>query len=202
MIDLYLVRHGETSYNLNKLIQGQKDIPLSIVGEKGAFELGAALKEKGISFDYYLSSPLKRAVETAQIIRFQLNQTDKSIKTMDEFKERSFGAFEGTHFDNISEIYDNPSLQNADGFEKNESLLRRVDLGYKNLIENYKNSKLVLVTHSNILKSILININPMLYNYKTPIPNLAVVQIKIDDLGNSKVIDLNLLKNNKLDTTA
>lgn len=42
----------------------------------------------------------------------------------------------------------------------------------------------------------------MLYNYKTPIPNLAVVQIKIDDLGNSKVIDLNLLKNNKLDTTA
>lgn len=46
MIDLYLVRHGETSYNLNKLIQGQKDIPLSIVGEKGAFELGAALKEK------------------------------------------------------------------------------------------------------------------------------------------------------------
>ena len=164
MIDLYLVRHGETSYNLNKLIQGQKDIPLSIEGEKGAFELGTALKEKGISFDYYLSSPLKRAVETAQIIRYQLNQTDKSIKTMDEFKERSFGVFEGTHFDN--------------------------------------NSKLVLVTHSNILKSILININPMLYNYKTPIPNLAVVQIKIDDLGNSKVIDLNLLKNNKLDTTA
>lgn len=202
MIDLYLVRHGETSYNLNKLIQGQKDIPLSIVGEKGAFELGTALKEKGIFFDYYLSSPLKRAVETAQIIRYQLNQTDKSIKTMDEFKERSFGFFEGTHFDNISEIYDNPSLQNADGFEKNESLLRRVDSGYKNLIENYKNSKLVLVTHSNILKSILININPMLYNYKTPIPNLAVVQIKIDDLGNSKVIDLNLLKNNKLDTTA
>lgn len=118
MIDLYLVRHGETSYNLNKLIQGQKDIPLSIVGEKGAYELGAALKEKGISFDYYLSSPLKRAVETAQIIRFQLNQTDKPIKTMDEFKERSFGVFEGTHFDNISEIYDNPSLQNADGFEK------------------------------------------------------------------------------------
>lgn len=91
MIDLYLVRHGETSYNLNKLIQGQKDIPLSIVGEKGAYELGAALKEKGISFDCYLSSPLKRAVETAQIIRFQLNQTDKSIKTIDEFKERSFG---------------------------------------------------------------------------------------------------------------
>lgn len=81
MIDLYLVRHGETSYNLNKLIQGQKDIPLSTEGEKGAFELGAALKEKGISFDYYLSSPLKRAVETSQIIRYQLNQTDKSIKT-------------------------------------------------------------------------------------------------------------------------
>ena len=55
MIDLYLVRHGETSYNLNKLIQGQKDIPLSIVGEKGAFELGAALKEKGISFRSQIS---------------------------------------------------------------------------------------------------------------------------------------------------
>ena len=85
---------------------------------------------------------------------------------------------------------------------KRMNQVRRVDSGYKNLIENYKNSKLVLVTHSNILKSILIDINPMLYNYKTSIPNLAVVQIKIDDLGNSKVIDLNLLKNNKLDTTA
>lgn len=42
MIDLYLVRHGETSYNLNKLIQGQKDIPLSIEGEKGAYEFPAS----------------------------------------------------------------------------------------------------------------------------------------------------------------
>ena len=63
---IYIVRHGETDWNILKKLTGQTDIPLNLNGIKQAKEVREKLKN--IKFDYVFSSPLKRAYETAKII--------------------------------------------------------------------------------------------------------------------------------------
>ena len=64
----YLVRHGETKWNKERLFQGATDVPLDDTGRQQALDAGAKLKEKGISFKKIYTSPLDRAVETAELI--------------------------------------------------------------------------------------------------------------------------------------
>ena len=62
---LYLARHGQTDWNLEHKAQGQVDIPLNDTGIKQAEELKDKLKS--YDFDICYCSPLKRAIQTAEI---------------------------------------------------------------------------------------------------------------------------------------
>lgn len=87
---LYLVRHGQTDWNVRMVAQGRTDIPLNANGIAQA----EALRDKtqGKTFDVCYSSPLVRAKKTAEII-----VGDKcKIKTDELLIERSFGKYEGT----------------------------------------------------------------------------------------------------------
>ena len=63
---VYLVRHGETDYNLGPRYQGQLDIPLNDNGRRQGDLLGQAMKNHHI--DEIFSSPLSRAFETGELI--------------------------------------------------------------------------------------------------------------------------------------
>ena len=63
---IYIIRHGQTEWNKSGRLQGQTDIALNENGKELAVKVGYALKE--ISFDRVISSPLARAVETAQLV--------------------------------------------------------------------------------------------------------------------------------------
>ena len=67
---LFLVRHGETVDNVNKIMQGQTDGCLTLLGMEQARELGRQLRGKPI--DVFLSSDLGRAVETLRIIKEEM----------------------------------------------------------------------------------------------------------------------------------
>ena len=90
---IYLVRHGETEWNVKKLIQGQKDIPLNKKGEDQAMALGKKLKK--IKFDAIYSSDLRRAAETAIIIAGKRRLMIIKSKAL---RERYFGKFQGELF--------------------------------------------------------------------------------------------------------
>lgn len=65
---IYLIRHGQTDENLAWRIQGQRDFPLNATGERQAEEVRDRLRNLGISFARVYSSPLGRAVRTAEIV--------------------------------------------------------------------------------------------------------------------------------------
>ena len=65
-MSIYVVRHGQTDYNVKKLYQGRKDIPLNEIGKKQAMEM--AEKFRDIKIDKIFVSPLTRAKQTAECI--------------------------------------------------------------------------------------------------------------------------------------
>ena len=88
---LYFVRHGQTDANA-KMTQGgqiaELDEPLNAAGVQQATEAADALK--AIDFDVVVSSPLRRAVQTAEIINKYHN---KNIQIDDAWRERQAGAY-------------------------------------------------------------------------------------------------------------
>jgi broad specificity phosphatase PhoE len=97
---LYLVRHGESVFNLERRIQGQLNVELSSLGHRQSLALAEALKSQPIEALY--CSPLRRAMETAQPIAHQLCL---EIKTDDRLKEINAGIFQGLHWDEIERLH-------------------------------------------------------------------------------------------------
>jgi len=91
----YFLRHGETDWNKQGLMQGHTDIPLNATGREQARAAVAALARMPI--DRIVASPLVRAYETAEIVNGGLQ---KPITTDVGLKERHFGSMEGvTHIE-------------------------------------------------------------------------------------------------------
>ena len=96
-MEIYIVRHGETDWNLQKRLQGREDIPMNETGVAQANAAGQALS--GIEFEYILSSPLSRARQTAEII----DRYVKCGKVVCEegLTERCFGSLSGQQVKNL-----------------------------------------------------------------------------------------------------
>lgn len=87
---LYVIRHGETKWNVERRLQGRSDVELNEYGIYLAKVTAEALKD--VNFDVIYSSPLIRAYKTAEIIKGDRNI---NIITDDRLKEMSFGIYEG-----------------------------------------------------------------------------------------------------------
>ena len=97
---LYIMRHGKTDWNKRHKLQGRTDIPLNDEGRMMARE--AYNNYQDIHFDICYSSPLSRALETAEIL---LEGRNIPIITDDRLVEMSFGDYEG-----IENSFQNPDL--------------------------------------------------------------------------------------------
>ncbi|MCF0117234.1 MAG: histidine phosphatase family protein, partial [Bacilli bacterium] len=87
---IYLMRHGQTDWNVKRLVQGRTDTDLNDNGIAQAYEAASLLKE--IKLDIILSSPLKRAYKTSLIIAKDKNIPSHCIESL---LEMSFGDLEG-----------------------------------------------------------------------------------------------------------
>ena len=97
---LYLVRHGESVFNLERRIQGQLNVELSEFGHRQANAVADALA--GQPIDAVFCSPLRRAMETAQPIAERLHL---EINTDDRLKEINAGIFQGLHWSEIEKLH-------------------------------------------------------------------------------------------------
>jgi broad specificity phosphatase PhoE len=91
MAKVYLVRHGENKANLTKEFSSRKvDYPLTPKGRLQAEQTAGVFKQKNI--DAIFSSPLKRAIETANIIAAHLGELEVTV--MENFRELDVGDLE------------------------------------------------------------------------------------------------------------
>lgn len=93
----FLVRHGETDWNVAGRLQGRTDVPLNRLGRFQAAEVGRVLNQlvgdvRSLS---YVSSPLQRAVETMRILRTTLDLPAMEFGQDADLSEISFGRWEG-----------------------------------------------------------------------------------------------------------
>ena len=90
---IYVIRHGETDWNVERRLQGQADIPLNDFGRKLAVLTGEGMR--GIKFDACISSPLSRAYETARLVLDNSGNEDVEFQKEPRIMEIYCGTREG-----------------------------------------------------------------------------------------------------------
>ena len=141
---ILLVRHGETVDNARQIMQGQTQGELNEQGRRQAREVADRLKDEPV--DVVLSSDLRRAVQTAEIIaRPHLH----AVSTTPLLRERDWGSFTGRFIPNLKGIVW------PDDIESEESLLQRARSFLIYIADTYPGKRVVAVGHGIINKAIL-----------------------------------------------
>ena len=165
---LYISRHGQTPWNVEDLICGRTDVPLTEVGQQQALRLAESALDKGI--DVILCSPMLRARQTAQAVSDAIGvpiQIDERLIEMD------FGTFEGTC--RVGEDFQWIRAQMSTRFPGGES---GFDVAYRvysllyEIKEKYADKTVLLVCHncvSRAVRSFFMNLSTEEYgNYHAP----------------------------------
>jgi len=92
---LVLLRHGQSTWNLENLFTGWVDVDLSPQGLLEAQEAGRLLRAEGIAFDQAFTSVLKRAIRTLWITLDELDQMWLPVERSWRLNERHYGALQG-----------------------------------------------------------------------------------------------------------
>ena len=92
---LVLLRHGQSTWNLENLFTGWRDVPLTAQGEAEAVAGGTALAEAGLRFDISHTSVLTRAVVTNHLALAEMGQVWLPVQRHWRLNERHYGALQG-----------------------------------------------------------------------------------------------------------
>jgi 2,3-bisphosphoglycerate-dependent phosphoglycerate mutase len=92
---LVLIRHGQSTWNLENLYTGWTDVGLTELGAQEALAGGKALREGGYEFDIAYTSVLKRAIKTLWIVLEELGQEWIPVHRAWQLNERHYGALQG-----------------------------------------------------------------------------------------------------------
>jgi 2,3-bisphosphoglycerate-dependent phosphoglycerate mutase len=102
---LVLLRHGQSTWNLENLFTGWHDVPLSELGVKEAKEAGRQLKLAGLAPKVVHTSVLVRAIQTADIALAEMGLTWIPVRRSWRLNERHYGALEGLNKQQTAEKY-------------------------------------------------------------------------------------------------
>ena len=178
----YFVRHGEIASNVKKIYAGWSQEGLTSRGHQQAIE--AAKRLVFFDIDHIYTSPLKRAVQTADIIGGPLE-----IKPIFEesFKELKLGIWEGLSEEEVGRKYPDewkiwntrPAELVLDGRETLNGLLKRVLAVIEKVRAGVTNSSILIVTHVAVIRVLLLYTQKMDLNlYRTlDVPNGEIFEI-------------------------
>jgi len=175
-VDIVFVRHGKTSLNDQGCFIGNIDCDISEEGLKQAEKVKDFLGK--ISFDGVYVSPLKRAVQTADVL-------SKKYILDDRLREMNFGLFEGLSYKEIEQMYpDYLRAWNADyqkyripGGESLEDVFDRVEDFINDIISRHE--RVLVVTHGGVIRcalSLTLSSREFFYKFKVNHGSVCIVE--------------------------
>lgn len=187
---IYLIRHGQTNWNVEGKLQGKTDIPLNENGKKQAKNISDNIAKLNIT--RIISSDLSRAKETAEIINEKIQGkmfTDKRLREVD------YGELEGKFVKSFSEeTWDifNSSPEKLKG-ESRENVYRRIKSLFNEIKDEEEN--ILVVTHGGALRMMMYYANNKdSFNKEEYEKNYKNMKI-----NNTEIFELGKLKNTEKD---
>ena len=163
VLKLYIVRHGETEWNVIKRFQGQLNTPLTEKGMEKLVETGKKLEN--VLFDEVYTSELGRTVASAEII---LNENrgyknkKRELKKLAELNEVYFGVWQGLTYEEVflkypeegNNYFYNVKNYNAENVEaeKLEDALERFLKGINKILDSHESGNILVVTHGTVFE--------------------------------------------------
>lgn len=151
MSQLYLLRHGQTEFNLKHLVQGRCDAPLTELGITQAHAAARWFIEQRVRFERFCTSPLGRAKATLGLVRDDLAAAGVTglpeIEPVDGLMERSYGPFEGGPAADVPcELWDPGEALVPYGGEGSAALRERMVATLMDIMERADDDAAVLAT--------------------------------------------------------
>lgn len=161
MVRLYITRHGETIWNTQKRVQGWQNSELTEKGIRHAELLSDRLK--GIEFTSIYTSPSKRAVKTAEILR---GERSLPVLKDDNLREIGLGDWEGQTYEYLQKHYpeehksyrNTPHLYEASSGENFYHLQKRVKAVLKRITSENSSGNVLAVSHSVFIRTLLLQV--------------------------------------------
>ena len=168
MTTIFLVRHGETDWNLERRFQGHADRPLNETGRAQAAALAESLDGEDLTAVY--TSPLQRASQTAAIVAARLGLDPRPLEAL---REIHVGDWEGLTVDEVKERY--PEQASMDwrsgwpGGETYDELGARVLPALLVLANEHPDARVLAVTHAGPVRAALASAMGLSYDDARPI---------------------------------
>lgn len=161
MIKLFLVRHGETDWNVKQRFQGQSDVPLNATGRAQAMAIAQRLS--GEQIDAIYASDLSRAWDTAAAIA---KTRALKIRPEPNLREGNFGEWEGATYDEIQTRdpeavkawHEDLSTFAPPGGETINQLTARVKKTYQQITTEHEDQTVLLAAHGGSLQMLIANL--------------------------------------------
>lgn len=156
---IILIRHGETTWNIEGRYQGQEDTPLSERGLQQGHLLAEALRH--IPIDFCIASPLQRSYQTC---KFCAELHGLTVAIDDRLTEINHGSWEGVLAGDIARRYpvefaqwhSQPQLvQMPDGGESLEDVRRRARAAFDEYAAKYEGKTVLVAAHDAVNKAII-----------------------------------------------
>ncbi|MFN7034736.1 MAG: histidine phosphatase family protein [Bellilinea sp.] len=154
--ELWLVRHGQTDWNVEGRYQGQADMPLNEFGIKQAQDL--AEKLRNVNFAAIYSSDLQRALSTAKILA-----GGREVSIDPRLREINQGEWEGQLFDVIRQRYanffenrlENPLESRPPGGESLKEVAERVKSCVDEITSHHPGERVLIVSHGLVIATLI-----------------------------------------------
>ncbi|MEU7744554.1 bifunctional RNase H/acid phosphatase [Nonomuraea sp. NPDC049158] len=156
---LLLLRHGETPLSVDRRFSGLGDAELTTKGLAQASAAAERLSREPYHVDVIVSSPLKRARQTAEAVA---QRTGVAVEVDDDLREADFGVWEGHTFTEVQRGWPaelaawlaDPTTAPPDG-ESFEAVAERVKRAEERLVERYEGRTVLIVSHVTPIKTLL-----------------------------------------------
>lgn len=155
---IYLVRHGECEGNTDNRLRGRVDFPLNDIGKKQIIAAADFLSSRKLDIVY--SAPLKRALETAEMIA---RPHALPVTVSEDFNNMRLGVWENRNKDELKKEFPrewklwltNPEALNIEGAETVDNVRERAFRALNAIVESHCGAHIAIISHRGVLKPMI-----------------------------------------------